>query len=117
MYKKRTRKDILLHPLATKLQTCDSPSAVISVLQEQTQVIDQSGSGSETLTKYITPTVNVLSALSSSVQEGISLVNFGACSFETYPEPFIFQGIISCESHLCWHRRPPLSESSSPPVL
>jgi hypothetical protein len=112
IYKKRTRKDLLLDPLAVRLQPCDSHRAVILVLQEQAQVIDQSGSSSETLTKWISPTVNVLFALSSSVQEGIVLVIFGACSFGTCPEPFIFQGIIACESHICWHRRPPLSEYS-----
>lgn len=76
VYRKRTKKDPLLHPLAVRLQPCDSPDAVIKVLQEQAQAIDQSGSGNEALTKWLSPTVNVLYALSSSVQpeEGVGMV-------------------------------------------
>lgn len=33
-YKKRTKNDLLVHPLATQLQSCDSPSVVLAVLQQ-----------------------------------------------------------------------------------
>ena len=37
----KIKKDILAHPLAAKLQHCDLPAAVLSVLQELVQQIDQ----------------------------------------------------------------------------
>ena len=78
VYKERVKIDLLLHPLAVKLQLCDSPYAVISVLQEQAGAIDQS------LKKVLHPTVNAIYAFSSSLQ-GSGLVNIRACSFGTCP--------------------------------
>jgi hypothetical protein len=98
VYKKRTKIDLLLHSLAVRLQPCDSPRAVISVLQEQTRAIDQS------LTNLLHPTVNVIYALSSSLQEGV-VVNFCACLSE-HVLHFPFSVIIPRESHLCWLRCP-----------
>ena len=103
VYKKRIKIDLLLHPLAVMLQPCDSPHAVISVLQEQTWVIDQS------LTKLLHSTINAIYALSSSLQEDTGLVNICACSFGTRPEPS-FSGIIPGQSYLCRLRCPLRSE-------
>ena len=36
-YKKRTKNDLLAHPLAANLQSCDTPSATLAVLQQQIQ--------------------------------------------------------------------------------
>jgi len=33
-YEKRTKKDLLSHPLAVQLQACDSPSAILSILHQ-----------------------------------------------------------------------------------
>jgi hypothetical protein len=46
-YKKRTKNDLCEHPLAVQLQSCDSPSAILVVLQEQVQGLDQSRSTDE----------------------------------------------------------------------
>ena len=100
VYKKRIKVDLLLHPLAVKLQPCDSPHAVISILQEQARAID--------LTKLLHPTVNVIYHLSSILQEDVGLVNIGARSLGTCPVPS-FLGIIPSESHFCWLRCPLLS--------
>ena len=51
LYKKRTKNDLRAHPLAVRLQTCDSPSAIIAVLQEKVQELDQSRSTDERWTK------------------------------------------------------------------
>ena len=63
-YKKRTKKDITSHPLATQFQSCDSSSAILAVLQSQVQIFDQSQSADEKWTKWLDPTVNVISAFS-----------------------------------------------------
>ena len=81
-YKKRTKNDILAHPLATRLQTCNSPGAIIAVLQEQVQGLDQSQSSDERWSKWLDPTVNVLQAFSSILEAGASLVCFRTYLFE-----------------------------------
>ena len=73
-YKKRTKSDLLAHPLATRLQTCNSPGAIIAILQEQLQGLDQSRSADERWSKWLDPTVNVLQAFSSILEAGASLV-------------------------------------------
>jgi hypothetical protein len=72
-YKKRTKDDLLAHPLASQLQACDSPDAILAVLQQQVQGIDQSRSG-DRWTKWLDPTVNVLFAFSSTLGAGVGLV-------------------------------------------
>ncbi|KAI0275603.1 hypothetical protein BGY98DRAFT_935678 [Russula aff. rugulosa BPL654] len=71
---KRTKKDLLAHPLAAQLQTCDSHSSILSVLQQQVQELNQSQTCNERLTKWLDPTVNVLYTFSEIIGEGVSLV-------------------------------------------
>ena len=73
-YNKQTNNDILLHPLAADLQACQSPSAILAVLQQQVQELGQSQTSDERLTRWLDPTVNVLFAFSETIGEGISLV-------------------------------------------
>ena len=69
-YKKRTKNDLLAHPLAAQLQSCDSPSAILAVLQQQVQGLDQSRSSDERWSRWLDPTVNVLYAFSSTAWSG-----------------------------------------------
>ena len=73
-YKKRTKNDLLVHPLAAQLQLCNSPSAIRSVLQQQVQGFDQSRSSDERWSRWLDPTVNILYTLSSTVAAGVGLV-------------------------------------------
>ena len=75
-YKKRTKKDLLKHPLVTKLQYCNSSSANLAVLQQQLQGLDQSRRNDERWTRWLDPTVNVLYTLSGTLGEGVGLVRF-----------------------------------------
>jgi hypothetical protein len=74
-YEKRTKKDLLAHPLAAELQNCNSPSEILAVLHQQVQGLDQSMSSDDRWTKWLDPTVNVLYMLSKTLGEGISLVS------------------------------------------
>jgi len=74
VYKKKTGKDITSHPLATELQSCDSPDTILAVLRRQIPTPNQSQNGDETFEKYLIPTVNVLYTLSETLGEGIGLV-------------------------------------------
>ncbi|KAH9983786.1 hypothetical protein BJV74DRAFT_988860, partial [Russula compacta] len=73
-YESQTKKNLLAHPLAIQLQSCDSPSTILAVLQEQFQDLNRSRSHDEKLTKWLDPTVNVLCAFSDTLGEGVSLV-------------------------------------------
>jgi hypothetical protein len=74
-YERRTKKDLLAHPLAAELQNCNSPTNILAVLHKQAQGLDQSMSSDDRWTKWLDPTVNVLYMLSKTLGEGISLVS------------------------------------------
>ena len=74
-FKKRTKQDLLAHPLASQLQVCDSPGAIMNVLQQQVQGLDQSGSTDDRWTKWLDPTVNILYSLCDTLGEGVGLVS------------------------------------------
>ena len=73
-YKKRTGNDLIAHPLATQLQFCDSPSAILAALQQQLQGQDQSRSSDDRWSRWLDPTINVLHTLSSTIGAGVGLV-------------------------------------------
>ena len=75
VYEKKTRTKLLDHPLAARLQSCDSPSAILSVLQDLIEQFDLRRAGDERLSSWLGPTVNVLYAFSSSIGQGVSLVS------------------------------------------
>ncbi|KAF8262395.1 hypothetical protein EI94DRAFT_1704804 [Lactarius quietus] len=72
-YEKHTKKDLLAHPLAVQFHNCDTPAAILAVLQDQVQEFEQSRRLDERLTKWLDPTVNVLLAFSNALGEGVSL--------------------------------------------
>ena len=74
-YKKKTRQDLTAHPLAAQLQKCDSPAAILAILQDQVDQFNQTRSSDERLQRWLNPTISVLHAFSETIGEGISLVN------------------------------------------
>ncbi|KAH8983359.1 hypothetical protein EDB92DRAFT_1578930 [Lactarius akahatsu] len=73
-YKKQTKRDIISHPLAAQLQSCDSPSAILAVLRTQVQTFDRSQTADERWSKWLDPTVNVLYAFSVALGNGAELI-------------------------------------------
>ena len=73
-YNKRTKNDLLSHPLATVFQSCNDPAVALSVLQRSVQVSHRPGVGYEHLKSIVNPTLIGLYAISSSVEEGVGLV-------------------------------------------
>ncbi|KAI9429697.1 hypothetical protein H4582DRAFT_2134410, partial [Lactarius indigo] len=73
-YKKHTKQDIASHPLAAQLRSCDSPRAILAVLQNQVQAFDRSQTANERWTKWLDPTVNVLYAFSVTLGNGVGLI-------------------------------------------
>jgi hypothetical protein len=72
-YKKRTKNDLLTHPLADRLKACDSVDSTLTVLQELVQELNQSQRSNQ---KWLDPTVNVLLAFSETLGEGVGSVCF-----------------------------------------
>jgi len=75
-YKKTTGQDLQTHPLAIELDHCDSPNAVLEILQKQVNTLDETGKCNQTLMKWLNPTVHLLSMFSATLGEGVALVSF-----------------------------------------
>ena len=73
-YEKKTKNDLLIHPLAAQLQACDSPSDILVILQDKVKEFEQSRSAEERLSRWLNPTINVLCAFSATLSGGVGLV-------------------------------------------
>ena len=80
-YDSKTKNKLLDHPLATQLQLCDSPHAILTVLQDLVQQFDQRHTSDERSKKWLDPIVNVLYAFSDTLGESLSLVSLNSLSF------------------------------------
>ena len=74
-YKRKTKKNLTLHPLLPRLESCNSPEAILTVFRDQIPVFSESQNGDDGLTKWVAPTVNVLYAFSDTLGQGIGLVS------------------------------------------
>ncbi|KAH9046078.1 ankyrin repeat-containing domain protein [Lactarius hengduanensis] len=83
-YENKTGTNLTAHPLADKLQTCDSPDAVLNVLQEHVRAYEESRNGDQRLTKLLDPTIHILCLFSAVLGEGVGMA-FG-------PAKLIFAG-------------------------
>jgi hypothetical protein len=79
-YEKKTKNKLLTHPLAAQLQSCDSPAAILTVLQDLIQQFDHHRSSDERLTNWLNPVVNVLYTFSSTLGQGVGLVSLNPLS-------------------------------------
>ena len=82
-YEKQTKKDLLVHPLASQLQACDSPASILAVLQLQVKGLDEARKCDGRLTKWLTPTINVLLTFLTTIGGGVSLVRTKFSRFGT----------------------------------
>ena len=73
-YEKATKSKLLAHPLAAQLQSCDSPTAILSLLKNLLQESDRRSSTDERLRNWLDPTVNVLYTFSATIGGGTGLV-------------------------------------------
>jgi hypothetical protein len=76
-YTKKTKNDIVAHQLTARLESCTSPSAIITVLNEKCGVQEfiQSHRGDGTPKQWLKATVSVLCAFSAVIGQGVGLVN------------------------------------------
>ena len=107
VYNKRTKNDLLRHPLATELQNCESPTDILAVLQQQIHGIDQSRSGDDQWTKWLDPTINVLLTFSQTAGT-VGLVCPTTCAYARYTHIY-WTGIFARDGRLRRNRRSPFS--------
>jgi hypothetical protein len=104
-YERRTKNDLLAHPLAAQLQACQSPAAVLAILHQQVQELDQSRSSDERWSKWLDPTVNVLFAFSAALGEGVGLVCLSMRICKAL-RSYYWTGVLARKSDLCRSRSP-----------
>ena len=87
-YGKKTGKGLTSNPLFCKIEACDSPDDVITLLREQISGFDRSRSGndSERLSKWLDPTVNAINSFSGTIGGSVSLVGPRTFDLVTRPE-------------------------------
>jgi len=109
-YNNKTKNKLLDHPLATQLQSCDSPNSVLSVLQDLIQQFDQRRTSDERLRNWLNPTVNILYTFSATLGEGVGLVSLSLLSlYDLYSDRHLLD-ILSRKSDICWYWCPSLGE-------
>jgi hypothetical protein len=74
-YQKKTKKNLLDYWLSTELKSCESIDAVLDILRDQAKAIERTSAADRRLMERIGSSVNVLSSISDTLGEGISLVS------------------------------------------
>ena len=113
-YENQTGCKLMEHPLAKQLETCDSVESITAILQEQAQIFRSFRGDDGKLMKSVKSSVDVIYTLSVStvLGEGIGLVH--SMSFiEVLAPNHPSTAIPTCESSICWHRRPTCRMSPS----
>ena len=100
-YNRKTKQDLSSHSLLPRLQNCDSAEAILTVLREQTPEFDKSRNSDDGLTKWVTPTVNVLYSFSATLGGVVGLVNITIFPYHDIVQPNIhLSGLPTSEHNL-----------------
>jgi hypothetical protein len=68
LYKRKTGKELLDHPLATELKQCSSVDAIIEILQGQASAFQRFRDSDRRVMKWISPIVDVLYKLCDTLR-------------------------------------------------
>ena len=109
-YEKKTKEDLITHPLAAQLQACKSPGDILAILQGKVKEFDQSRGADKRLSQWLDPTISVLFSFSATIGAGVGLVS--TVKLTCLPQPLIanIADILACIRHLLWHWRSPPGE-------
>jgi len=66
--------DLLTHPLAPQLQSCNSSSDILASLHDKVNEFNQSRSHNERLLSWLNLTINILYVFSATLDQGIGLI-------------------------------------------
>jgi hypothetical protein len=70
-YRKKTKNDVASHPLINQFESCDSPEAILTTLRRD---VLGARSNNDKSTTWLSSTVKVLCAFSSTIGAGVGLV-------------------------------------------
>ncbi|KAH9970756.1 hypothetical protein BGW80DRAFT_1253850 [Lactifluus volemus] len=73
-YDEKTKGNITENHLLAMLAPCKSANDVLTVLHQKENTLSTSINGTESITKWITPTIHVLCAFSAAIAQGVGLV-------------------------------------------
>ena len=84
-YSQQTKIDLRNHPLASKIDECNSIESILAIFREQAEVFDEFRNGDPKLFKWLQPVVTGLYTLSthSVIRAGVSHVSLGKFLFLT----------------------------------
>ena len=92
-YNRKTKQDLANHPLLPRIQSCESPEAILTILREQTPEFNQSQNSDDGLTNWVAPTVNVLYSFSATLGGVVGLVNITTFLFHIVQSNIYRSGI------------------------
>ncbi len=75
-YAKQVGVDLTKYPLVDALRTCDSPNAVLELLQDRAKAFKDYRDGGQTLIKWLKPVVHVVHGFSGVLGQIVSLVSW-----------------------------------------
>jgi hypothetical protein len=117
-YAKQVGLDLTKNPLAEALQACDSPKAVLELLQKKAQAFKDYRDGNRSLLNWLNPVVHVVHGFSGVIGQAISFVSqtLDPCLFHVhsstrfrsrqrvqYLSAWIFSSVYISHSILCIH--------------
>lgn len=97
-YEKKTKKDLLTHPLATQLKACKCASDILIILEDRVKVFEDAD---ERLSRWLSPTITVLYAFSAALK-GVGLVG-PIQSIRLHPLSTFFAGVFARNRDLRWY--------------
>ena len=74
-HEETTKINLLTHPLAAQIRSCDSPTAILSVIQDLVQKIDQDDMSDQDWPPNLNSTAKVLYGLLAALGQGVDLVS------------------------------------------
>ena len=114
-YNRKTKQDLAKHPLLPRLQSCNSPEAILVALREQTPNVNQSQNGGDDgLTTWVTPIVNVLYSFSATLGGVVGLVNIHISHYHIVRSNIYLSGIPTSEHNFYGNWRPSPGPCRSP---
>jgi hypothetical protein len=108
-YTKQTGKDLRDHPLADRIDSCDSPDSMLDIFKEQAQAFDEFRKDDTTLLKWLKPVVNVLHALSTNAVLTNSSSLVSSATFLIIHHVYLntlYPGVSSRKGGFLRHRNP-----------
>ena len=65
-YTEQNERDLRNHPLASQIDSCDSPDAILNMFEKQAEAFDEFRKGDTKLFKWFKPIIGVLHAISTN---------------------------------------------------